>query len=336
MRFSVIIPVYNVAPYLRDCLDSVLTASRGYEVEVLAIDDGSTDGSSEILDSYKPRVIVEHRSNGGVSAARNRALELATGDWIVFVDADDFVRETIFEDLSQTIAAHPGCDLVAYGLNGLWDRLDWGSSDLTPTEVEISSAIPSALALRSFGQHAYRRDVLGGIRFPAIHGGEDIVFACRYFARATRCVSFERVEYIYRYREGSATHVELTPAKMRDAIEFHVLMFRALADSGKRIGFAFSRIRANQLIEFHPKKILPRLKEPAWREVWERWLDALGEIADLPFFSRWQRFVMHKVSASRSPWLVRLLCLLPARLAAKGLLRRRTLNDVRDPRCRDL
>lgn len=93
--FSIIIPVYNVAPYLRECLDSVLVQTFT-DWECLCVDDGSTDESGAILDEYAqkdPRFRVFHKPNGGVSSARNLGLDKVRGKWILFVDADDYITE---------------------------------------------------------------------------------------------------------------------------------------------------------------------------------------------------------------------------------------------------
>lgn len=92
-KFSIIIPVYNVAPYLRECLDSVL-AQTFTDWEAICVDDGSSDGSGSILDEYKVRdnrFRVIHQKNAGVCSARNVGLKMATGRWICFVDADDVI-----------------------------------------------------------------------------------------------------------------------------------------------------------------------------------------------------------------------------------------------------
>ena len=89
--FSIIIPVYNVAPYLRECLDSVL-AQTLTDWEAICIDDGSTDGSGAILDEYAAkdkRFKVIHQKNAGVSAARNSGIDAATGEYVTFLDGDD-------------------------------------------------------------------------------------------------------------------------------------------------------------------------------------------------------------------------------------------------------
>lgn len=117
-KFSIIIPVYNVAPYLRECLDSVL-AQTYTNWEAICVDDGSTDGSVAILDEYAKkdaRFCAIHQTNAGVSAARNRALEEATGDWILFADGDDLLKTGWAELISDEIAAHPEADMISFGM----------------------------------------------------------------------------------------------------------------------------------------------------------------------------------------------------------------------------
>lgn len=95
MKISVIIPAFNVAPYLVQCVNSVLNQTYP-DIEIILVDDGSTDQSSEICDSLaksSDKVSVLHKSNGGLSDARNKGIDLATGDYIVFLDSDDFWSE---------------------------------------------------------------------------------------------------------------------------------------------------------------------------------------------------------------------------------------------------
>ena len=93
MKLAILIPVYNAEKYLRECLDSVL-AQTFPDWEAICVDDGSTDGSGAILDEYAAkdgRFRVIHQKNAGVSAARNAALDVAKGEWVCFVDADDVI-----------------------------------------------------------------------------------------------------------------------------------------------------------------------------------------------------------------------------------------------------
>ncbi len=97
--FSVIIPVYNTEKYLERCIDSVMRGTYG-NLEIILVDDGSTDSSPEICDDYSERdsrIRVIHKSNGGLSDARNTGLEAARGEWVLFLDSDDYIERDTFE-----------------------------------------------------------------------------------------------------------------------------------------------------------------------------------------------------------------------------------------------
>ena len=105
MKFSVIIPVYNVEQYLRDCLDSVLNQTFS-DWEAICVNDGSTDGSAAILEEYvvrDKRFKIVTQSNGGLSAARNTGMEVAEGDYIVFLDSDDWLELGALETMAKNL-----------------------------------------------------------------------------------------------------------------------------------------------------------------------------------------------------------------------------------------
>ena len=111
--FSVIIPVYKSESYLKACIDSVLNQSYS-NLEVLLVDDGSPDQCGDICDKYAEkdsRVVVIHKSNGGQSSARNKALDIATGEWVMFVDSDDEIRSDMVLQLIS-YAQENSCDIV--------------------------------------------------------------------------------------------------------------------------------------------------------------------------------------------------------------------------------
>ena len=96
---SIIIPVYQGKSYLKRCIDSVLAQSC-QEYEIILVDDGSTDGSAEICDEYAEKqktITVIHKENGGLSSARNAGLEIASGEYVMFIDADDVVHSKMLE-----------------------------------------------------------------------------------------------------------------------------------------------------------------------------------------------------------------------------------------------
>lgn len=117
---SVIVPVYNVAPYLEQCLDSIVNQTYR-NLEIILVDDGSTDESGAICDRYAEldsRIKVVHKENGGQSSARNVALDMMTGEWVLFVDSDDWIElntlELLFEQKDER------ADLVEFGWNFIY------------------------------------------------------------------------------------------------------------------------------------------------------------------------------------------------------------------------
>jgi len=107
-KISVIIPVYNAAKYLPKCIDSVLNQTYK-NLEIILVDDGSTDESGKISDKYSykdNRVIVIHKENGGTSDARNKGIKAATGKYIGFIDSDDYIETDMYEILLKTLYAY--------------------------------------------------------------------------------------------------------------------------------------------------------------------------------------------------------------------------------------
>ena len=121
---SVIVPVYNVAAYLPQCMDSIL--SQSYEaLEVILIDDGSTDGSGALCDAYEkkdPRVRVIHQKNGGAASAKNAGLRIATGEYLTFVDSDDFLEPGAYLFMVSTLESY-GADVVQSGFRNVFTDL---------------------------------------------------------------------------------------------------------------------------------------------------------------------------------------------------------------------
>lgn len=123
MQFSIVIPVYNVAPYLRECVDSVL-AQNSTDYEIILVDDGSTDNSPAICDEYAEKysqIKVIHKTNGGLSDARNFGIKEAQGDYLMFLDSDDFWnRENVLLDLHNIIKEN-NPDLIIHELSSFYN-----------------------------------------------------------------------------------------------------------------------------------------------------------------------------------------------------------------------
>ena len=167
MKFSIIIPVYNVAKYLRPCLDSVL-AQTERDWECICIDDGSADGSAAILDEYETtdsRFVVVHQENAGVSVARNKGLEIASGEYVCFVDSDDWVDENWLDNYARTFNSL-AVDLVMIGKKGCthpdmmiddpMQIMDWGWNYLTENGCPWLYSVKRCIATKArFAEGVY-------------------------------------------------------------------------------------------------------------------------------------------------------------------------------------
>lgn len=143
-KISVIIPIYNVEEYLEDCLQSVFKQSLD-GIEVILVDDGSTDGSGKICDKYIERAVVIHKSNGGLSSARNAGLKVATGKYVFFLDSDDWLEEDCLERLYRLGEEH-NVDFVRFRLkNENGETISMGKDALLSTGLYTRDRIVSEL-----------------------------------------------------------------------------------------------------------------------------------------------------------------------------------------------
>lgn len=208
---SVIVPVYNVEKYLPRCLDSLVGQTYG-NLEILTVDDGSTDGSRAICESYAARdrrVKVIHKANGGVSSARNAGLDAATGDYIGFVDSDDFVEPDMFAYLVG-LAEETGADVTQCGFFDCY-----AEKTLLPRQPEYYELAHKVTALRRLLEakvttmyvfnKLLRRSKCGGVRFPALSISEDALYLAEAVAAVDTMLITNRPKYHYYHRPGSLT-----------------------------------------------------------------------------------------------------------------------------------
>lgn len=229
--FSIIIPVYNVAPYLRECLDSVL-AQTFTDWEAICVDDGSTDGSGSILDEYAAkdkRFTVIHQPNAGVSAARNKGLDNIRGEYFGFIDPDDILKCDYIEHLLSLVKGKSNC-IAAIG----WSEFVDGTRDgLTLCSPKASHGVhrpnESGVLFHTgvLWNKIYPKSLVAAhpnIRFcEGLYIGEDVLFAVLIGHEADRIiVDTEYHGYCYRVRKASLCHGrsarEITLCYWEDAI----------------------------------------------------------------------------------------------------------------------
>lgn len=213
---SVIVPVYKVEPYLRMCIESVLTQTYS-DFELILVDDGSPDRCGDICDEYAQkdgRVIVIHQSNSGLSAARNAGLECARGEWVTFIDSDDAVNDTYLADLlTSATSSSPISIACTRETDGVRELSVLGKElpdEVAPEEVYEKCNL---LAVWAWGK-LYRRDLIGSIRFPVGKIQEDEFFTYQVLFKVKKVAIAHAAVYNYLHRKDSIVGGKWYPGRL--------------------------------------------------------------------------------------------------------------------------
>jgi len=204
----VIVPVYNVEKYLEKCLNSIVNQTY-QNLEIILVDDGSPDGCGAICDKYAAqdqRIRVIHKENGGLSSARNAGLEIATGEYINFVDSDDWIEPDMYEYLLSG-AQQAGADIVVCGMfEELPDRQhchSWHDAETFNTEEGLEQLFLRKKYSHSAWAKLYRRTLFADVRFPDGRNFEDIATTYRVFEKAQIVRLLPKAKYHYLQRNDS-------------------------------------------------------------------------------------------------------------------------------------
>ena len=220
---SVIVPVYNVEKYLPRCVKSIID-QRVKNIEILLINDGSTDSSGEICDKFAEldnRIKVIHKKNGGLSDARNAGLDIAKGKFIGFIDSDDYVHPEMYKILLEGITNND-CDIAECGfeevfsegaeINNYIDSI--GSGKIYFRKQAILSSIMDHHCRTYVWNKLYKRELWEKIRFPYGKIYEDVFTTHKVINEATKLIKFEQVLYYYFQREGSIVNSKFSTKKL--------------------------------------------------------------------------------------------------------------------------
>ena len=210
---SVIIPVYNAAAYLRECIDTLLSQTFT-DWEALCVDDGSTDESGIILDEYAAkdrRIKVFHQSNKGVSAARNFALESAKGEYVCFLDGDDIFDRDFLEKANEIFKNEDSVDFLRFRFKRFKEKSELKNSGDSAAEYLVVCGndiyewgFENLIFTGYSGLCIFKRSLAG--RFPVgVKLSEDTVFILEVLSRAEKIIQSEFVGYYYRDSDFSAT-----------------------------------------------------------------------------------------------------------------------------------
>lgn len=241
-RISVIVPAYNVAPWLKACLESLL--DQTYEnLEILVVNDGSTDDTGAILAEFAekhPRIIAIEQENSGVTAARLRGVAAATGSWIGFCDGDDLVEPRMFARLLENAKAY-GVSISHCGF-----RLEYPDGRVEPhfgtgalrsqdRRMALTDLLEERLVEPGLVNKLFRRELFRGLDSwmdTAIKHNEDMLMNFYLFSQADGAVFEDICPYRYRVRSGSASRSKLSTQKVLDPIRVRK---RILTECGEEL-----------------------------------------------------------------------------------------------------
>lgn len=215
VEFSIIVPVYQVQKYLKRLVNSVLAQDYA-TYELILVDDGSSDGSEKICDEFSAKyaqVKTIHKKNGGVSSARNEGIKRAEGNYLIFLDADDYIDKNYLAD-AAAVVEEKAPDILIYGYcletnSGMEKLLPKLNGEYTQESLPKDFAIfAQESSFNSVWNKVFRADIVREkqLEFPIQKIAEDGIFVCRFLQNAKSFYFAERAYYHYCQNEGSAVH----------------------------------------------------------------------------------------------------------------------------------
>lgn len=261
-KISIIVPCYNAEQYIERCLKSIIEQTYS-NIEIIIVNDGSTDKSKELVSSYMwdKRIVYVEQDNGGEYSARNKGVEIATGDYIGFVDADDYIHPQMYEKMHKEIVK-VNADMAVCNFNQVYDDgVKDNYSNIPEGSIEIQKDVynywmkvcASSPPNNYVWTRLYKRSVvnIAGVKFENYPHSADTLFNFKLLPYVERAVFVNEGLYNYVQRTNSGIH---TIALKRNIAELYAETFQALADYYKENNFskyycvlpmhAYSRLRS--------------------------------------------------------------------------------------------
>lgn len=211
MLVSIIVPVYNSEVFLERCLESCLRQDFS-DLELIVVDDGSTDNSYEITSDFAnrdSRLHLYHQDNSGASAARNKGLDVATGDYVMFVDSDDWIKPEMLSEMFKIIDGHRDIQVVQTAVPG--DFVKQGREGIYSGKEAVRALLEGSW----WGPvcKLIRRDAVGVLRFPLRTISEDYLFNYKLFSKIDALYYLDRIYYHRTMRQDSLSRARLSSRK---------------------------------------------------------------------------------------------------------------------------
>lgn len=299
-KVSIIVPIYNIKQYLPRCIDSIRNQTMG-DIEIILVDDGSSDGSSELCDQYAsadPRIRVLHKENEGLSAARNDGIQMARADYIMFVDGDDWV-EPKFCELPYRAAIENNVEIVIFLHISV---LTNGKKIKHASQGEGLLAKGDISALKQIRVNAwgklYHKKLFNTIHYPVGHVYEDVATTHRVLYSADGIYSLN--QHLYNYstnRPGSITETADSET-LRDLLWALSLRHQDFGDWGVDTSDELCNVALNCLIKYGRKTDLS-----------SHWAEMLSQDKHLTKDASWKKNVVFSIYRF-CPLLFDLVCII--------------------------
>lgn len=248
MMISIIVPVYRVEEYIKECIDSIL-AQTYTDLEIILVDDGSPDNCGNICEDYSKkdeRIKVIHKSNGGLSDARNAGIKAAKGEYIGFVDSDDWIEPNMYETLYKACSTN-NADIAICGFYRDYTDKSIACVKFNNEIITGDDAVKKLIDGSQIQDHAwaklYKTELWDNIDYPVGKNYEDVRTTYKTFIRAKRVCTVNKALYHYRQRAGSISKAGLDSNKLEwlDAVYEQAGFLRNNDILGKEYDYFFER-----------------------------------------------------------------------------------------------
>ena len=244
---SIVVPVYKVEKYIRNCIESIINQTYK-NLEIILVDDGSTDECPKILDEYSKkdsRIKVIHKENGGLSSARNEGIKLATGKYIGFIDGDDTVNVEMYEMLSNVLEKYKldiaFCNIVKvyYNDNNELEFEKTAQKEYEEKIISNSEALKLMMMDGSVGNFActklFKRELFNDIKFPEGKVYEDVGTIYKIVSKVNKIVYVNKNLYHYLYGRPGAITSSFSEKKIIDSLDVYSEQYNYIKENYKNI-----------------------------------------------------------------------------------------------------
>lgn len=262
-KISIIIPAYNIEDYIGECLDSVVNQTYR-NIEIIVVNDGSKDSTPQIIDKYASqddRIRVVHKTNGGLSSARNAGLDIMTGEYVSFIDGDDYVESNLYQSIvSDIIDKNRDVDIIQFGLRIFFDKCDnepIHSSTLHRLSHFRADSILENLLIKGnmlsiyVCDKLYKVKIFDNVRFSVGRYYEDLPVSLEVLFYADSIIATDM--FFYNYRKGRLNSISY---KIDEKLFDENAIFEEMKDkyaSNKRLYYIIDNYSIDRLIAWYVK-----------------------------------------------------------------------------------